>query len=116
MRIVLDKLRLCIHNRFLNYTIFVTRGFDVTYSVAMSVVINLGIPVGVAIMESIIDKFPRKVHLCITLPLSGIAGFAWSMIPANQTILIMAVGFVMAALVYYWSLIVSSVYLPSHSN
>ena len=92
-------------------TIFVTRGFDVTYSVAMSVVINLGIPVGVAIMSALIDKFPRKVHLCITLPLSGIAGFAWSMIPADQTILIMAVGFVMAALVYYWSLIVSSVYL-----
>lgn len=92
-------------------TIFVTRGFDVTCSVAMSVVINLGIPVGVAIMSALIDKFPRKVHLCITLPLSGIAGFAWSMIPADQTILIMAVGFVMAALVYYWSLIVSSVYL-----
>lgn len=92
-------------------TIFVTRGFDVTYSVLMSVVINLGIPVGVAIMSLLIDRFGRKPQLIILLPLSGVCGFAWSLIPADQTILIMAVGFVMAAMVYYWSLIVSSVYL-----
>lgn len=92
-------------------TIFVTRGFDVTYSVAMSVVINLGIPVGVAIMSALVDKFGRKPQLIVMLPLSGICGFAWSFIPADQTILIMAVGFIMAAMVYYWSLIVSSVYL-----
>ena len=92
-------------------TIFVTRGFDVTYSVAMSVVINLGIPVGVAIMSALIDRFGRKPQLIVMLPLSGLCGFAWSFIPADQTILIMAVGFIMAAMVYYWSLIVSSVYL-----
>ena len=92
-------------------TIFVTRGFDVTYSVLMSVVINLGIPAGVAIMSLLIDRFGRKPQLIILLPLSGVCGFAWSLIPADQTILIMAVGFVMAAMVYYWSLIVSSVYL-----
>lgn len=92
-------------------TIFVTRGFDVTYSVAMSVVINFGIPVGVAIMSALIDRFSRKAQLIVMLPLSGICGFAWSFIPADQTILIMVVGFIMAAMVYYWSLIVSSVYL-----
>lgn len=92
-------------------TIFVTRGFDVTYSVLMSVVINLGIPAGVAIMSLLIDRFGRKPQLIILLPLSGVCGFVWSLIPADQTILIMAVGFVMAAMVYYWSLIVSSVYL-----
>lgn len=92
-------------------TIFVTRGFDVTYSVAMSVVINLGIPVGVAIMSALIDRFGRKPQLIVMLPLSGLCGFAWSFIPVDQTILIMAVGFIMAAMVYYWSLIVSSVYL-----
>lgn len=92
-------------------TIFVTRGFDVTMSVAMSVVINLGIPVGVAIMSLMIDKFNRKTLLCSTLVISAIACFGWSSIPANETIAIMAVGFVMAALVYFWSLIVSSVYL-----
>ena len=92
-------------------TIFVTRGFDVTYSVAMSVVINLGIPLGVFIMSMLIDKFGRKPQLIIMLPLSGACGFGWSMIPADQTVLIMAVGFIMAAMVYYWSLIVSSVYL-----
>ena len=92
-------------------TIFVTRGFDVTYSVLMSVVINLGIPVGVFIMSMLIDKFSRKMQLIVMLPLSGVAGLLWSFIPADQTMLIMAVGFVMAAMVYYWSLIVSSVYL-----
>lgn len=92
-------------------TIFVTRGFDVTMSVAMSVVINLGIPVGVAIMSTMIDKYNRKTLLCSTLVISAIACFGWSAIPADQTFLIMGVGFVMAALVYFWSLIVSSVYL-----
>ena len=92
-------------------TIFVTRGFDVTMSVAMSVVINLGIPVGVALMSLVIDKYNRKTLLCSTLVLSAVALFGWSAIPADQTVLIMAVGFVMAALVYFWSLIVSSVYL-----
>ncbi len=92
-------------------TIFVTRGFDVTMSVAMSVVINLGIPVGVFIMSMVIDKFNRKTLLCSTLVISAIACFGWSSIPANETIAIMVVGFIMAALVYFWSLIVSSVYL-----
>ncbi|MDO5334958.1 MAG: MFS transporter [Coriobacteriia bacterium] len=92
-------------------TIFVTRGFDVTMSVAMSVVINLGIPVGVFVMSMVIDKFNRKTLLCSTLVISAIACFAWSSIPANETIIIMVVGFIMAALVYFWSLIVSSVYL-----
>lgn len=77
----------------------------------MSVVINLGIPVGVAIMSALIDRFGRKPQLIVMLPLSGLCGFAWSFIPADQTILIMAVGFIMATMVYYWSLIVSSVYL-----
>lgn len=57
-------------------TIFVTRGFDVTYSVLMSVVINLGIPAGVAIMSLLIDRFGRKPQLIILLPLSGVCGFA----------------------------------------
>ena len=92
-------------------TIFVTRGFDVNMSVAMSVVINLGIPVGVALMSLVIDRFNRKTLLCSTLVISAIACFGWSSIPADQTIAIMAVGFIMAALVYFWSLIVSSVYL-----
>lgn len=92
-------------------TIFVTRGFDVTYSVAMSVVMNLGIPVGVFILSLLIDKFGRKPQLIILLPLSGILGVAWSFVPADQTILIMVLGFIMVAIVYYWSIIVSSVYL-----
>lgn len=92
-------------------TIFVQRGFDVTASVAMSVVINLGIPVGVALMSLVIDKYNRKTLLCSTLVLSAVALFGWSAIPADQTVLVMGVGFVMAALVYFWSLIVSSVYL-----
>lgn len=92
-------------------TIFVTRGFDVNYSVAMSVVINLGIPLGVFLLSCFIDKFGRKPQLIIMMPLSGICGIIWSFIPADQTVLIMIVGFIMAAMVYYWSLICSSVYL-----
>lgn len=92
-------------------TIFVTRGFDVTYSVAMSVVMNLGIPLGVFVLSQLVDRFGRKPQLIILMPLSGILGLAWSFVPADQTALIMALGFIMVAMVYYWSLICSSVYL-----
>ena len=70
-----------------------------------SVVMNLGIPLGVFVLSQLVDRFGRKPQLIILMPLSGILGLAWSFVPADQTALIMALGFIMVAMVYYWSLI-----------
>lgn len=93
-------------------TIFVMRGFDVTYSVGMTVVMLLGIPCGVGLMSLLIEKWDRKKQLIVGMLISGVAGILWQMIPADQTILVMLVGFLLCMITYYWSVIVSAVYLP----
>ncbi len=93
-------------------TIFVSRGFDVTYSVAMTAVMQCGIPCGVFLMSCIVEKFNRKPFLCVTLTIVGFAGLIWSQIPADQTIPIMAVGFLLCMCTYCWSACASAVYLP----
>ncbi|AJC12429.1 hypothetical protein JI75_06905 [Berryella intestinalis] len=93
-------------------TIFVSRGFDVTYSVAMTAVMQCGIPCGVFLMSLIVEKFKRKPFICVTLTIVGFAGLIWSQIPADQTVLIMVVGFLLCMCTYCWSVAASAVYLP----
>ncbi|MFR1639612.1 MAG: MFS transporter [Eggerthellaceae bacterium] len=93
-------------------TIFVSRGFDVTYSVALTTIMLLGIPVGVALLSVFVDKLGRKIQLVVGFVLTAIFGFLWTLIPVDQTVLIIVVGFLMTVITYYWSLICSSVYLP----
>lgn len=93
-------------------TIFVQKGLSVQYSTALTTLILVGIPVGVALLSVFVDKFGRKPQLIIGFLGSGILGYLWTLIPIDQVILIVLVGFFMAAWTYYWSLICSSVYLP----
>lgn len=93
-------------------TIFVSRGFDVTYSVALTTIMLLGIPVGVALLSVFVDKLGRKIQLVVGFVLTAIFGFLWALIPVDQAVLIIVVGFLMTVITYYWSLICSSVYLP----
>lgn len=93
-------------------SIFVQRGFDVSYSVAMTAVMQCGIPVGCFVMSMIVEKFNRKPFLCVTLTIVGFAGLLWSQIPADQTIPIMIVGFILCGCTFCWSSCASAVYLP----
>lgn len=93
-------------------TIFVQKGLSVQYSTALTTLILIGIPVGVALLSVFVDKFGRKPQLIIGFLGSGILGYLWTLIPIDQVILIVLVGFFVAAWTYYWSLICSSVYLP----
>lgn len=93
-------------------SIFVSRGFDVGYSTAMTCVMQAGIPCGVFLMSCLVEHFDRKKWFCVMLTIVGFAGLLWSQIPADQTILIMAVGFVLCMLTYGWSTHASAVYLP----
>lgn len=93
-------------------TIFVQRGLDVQFSTAPTTMILIGIPVGIAILSLLVDKWGRKPQLIIGILGSGIIGYLWTLIPVDNFIVIVAVGFFLAAWTNYWGLIASSVYLP----
>ena len=93
-------------------TIFVQRGLDVQFSTALTTMILIGIPVGIAILSLLVDKWGRKPQLIIGILGSGIIGYLWTLIPVDNFIVIVAVGFFLAAWTNYWGLIASSVYLP----
>lgn len=93
-------------------TIFVMRGFDVTYSVAMTVVMQLGIPVGVGLLTLYVEKVNRKTILIVSFILIAILGYGWSLIPADNVALVMAVGFLVCMVTYTNSVTISAIYLP----
>ena len=92
-------------------TIFVMRGFDVTYSTMMTVVMQLGIPVAVGALTFYVEKVNRKTILIVTSVLIAVIGFAWSCIPADQTTLIMFCGFLVCCVTYTNSVTTSAIYL-----
>ena len=93
-------------------TIFVQRGLDVQFATALTTLILIGIPVGIALLSVFVDKFGRKPQLIIGILGSGIIGYLWTLIPVDNPALIVVVGFFLAAWTNYWGLIASSVYLP----
>lgn len=92
-------------------SIFVLKGMDVSLSIGITVVMLVGAPVGIFILSMLADKFNRKPALVVTLIATAICGYLWSLIPVENTGLIMGVGFVLCALVYYYALLACSVYI-----
>lgn len=92
-------------------TIFVLQGLSATASVGISFVMLIGAPVGIFILSFLADKHPRKGGLVVTLLLVAICGYLWSLVPVDQVYLIMAIGFVLCCLAYYYALLGCSVYI-----
>lgn len=92
-------------------SIFVLKGMDVSMSIGITAVMLIGAPVGIWVLSLLADKFDRKPALVVTLILTSICGYLWSLVPVDNIALIMAVGFVLCALVYYYALLACSVYI-----
>lgn len=92
-------------------TIFVLQGLSSTYSIGISFVMLIGAPVGIFILSALADKHPRKGGMIVTLLLVAVCGYLWSLVPVDQVYLIMAIGFVLCCLAYYYSLLACSVYI-----
>lgn len=92
-------------------TIFVMRGFDVTYSTAMTVVMQLGIPVGAFLLSFYVDKVDRTTILIVSLVLCAIGGFLWSCIPSQEVAAIMLCGFLLEVVTIANSVTISAIYL-----
>ena len=71
----------------------------------------IGAPVGIFILSFLADKHSRKGGLIVTLLLVAVCGYLWSLVPVDQVALIMAIGFVLCCLAYYYSLLACSVYI-----
>lgn len=90
-------------------TVFVMQGIDTTKSIFMTFIMLLGAPFGIFLLSVFGNKHPRKVGMVVALLLLAIAGPVWSM--QKDPTVIMATGFVLCTICYYYSLLACSVYL-----
>ncbi len=92
-------------------TVLKANGFDVNMSTVLTVVIQLGIPVGVGLLTFYVEKVNRKTILIATYVLIAIVGPIWAMLPADNTILIMIIGFLLCVCTFTNSVTTSAIYL-----
>ena len=92
-------------------TILTKNGFDPHMSTTLTVVMQLGIPVGVGLLTFYVEKVNRKVILCTTYVLIAIIGPIWASLPTDNTALIMFVGFLLCVCTFTNSVTTAAIYL-----
>ncbi len=92
-------------------TILTKNGFDPHMSTTLTVVMQLGIPVGVGLLTFYVEKVNRKVILCTTYVLIAIIGPIWASLPTENTALIMFVGFLLCVCTFTNSVTTAAIYL-----
>ncbi len=114
----LTAMFLCFTMNVLVYTIISwtpsilkANGFDVHLSTTMTVVMQLGIPVGVGALTFYVEKVNRKTILIVTFILVAILGPIWSMVPTDNPGLVMFLGFLICVCTFTNSVTISAIYL-----
>jgi putative MFS transporter len=92
-------------------TILSHNGFDVNMATTLTVVMQLGIPVGVGALTFYVEKVNRKTILIVTYILIAIMGPVWAALPTDNTGLIMLFGFLLCVCTFTNSVTVSAIYL-----
>lgn len=92
-------------------TILVAKGFDTSMSTLMTVVMQLGIPVGVGALTFYIEKLNRKTILIGSYLAVAILGPIWSLLPTDNTALIMGFGFLVCVFTFTNSVTTAAIYL-----
>lgn len=92
-------------------TILKANGFDVSLSTLMTVVMQLGIPVGVGLLTFYVEKVNRKTILIVTYIAIAILGPIWSLLPTNHPELVMAFGFLVCVFTFTNSVTTAAIYL-----
>ena len=77
----------------------------------MTVIMQLGIPVGVGALTFYVEKVNRKTILIATYVLIAILGPVWALMPTDQPVLVMIVGFFVCVCTFTNSVTTASVYL-----
>ena len=92
-------------------TILKANGFDINMSVTLTVVMQLGIPVGVGLLTFYVEKVNRKTILMVTYVLVAICGPIWASLPTDNTVLIMVFGFFLCVFTFTNSVTTAAIYL-----
>ena len=92
-------------------TILKANGFDTSLSTLMTVVMQLGIPVGVGLLTFYVEKVNRKTILIVTYILIAVLGPVWSMLPTDQPWLVMGFGFLVCVFTFTNSVTTAAIYL-----
>lgn len=92
-------------------TILKANGFDTSLSTLMTVVMQLGIPVGVGALTFYVEKVNRKTILIVTYVLIAILGPIWAMLPTDQPALVMGFGFLVCVCTFTNSVTTAAIYL-----
>ena len=89
----------------------VAKGFDTSMSTLMTVVMQLGIPVGVGALTFYVEKVNRKTILIGSYLAVAILGPIWSLLPTDNTALIMGFGFLVCVFTFTNSVTTAAIYL-----
>lgn len=92
-------------------TILSHNGFDVNMATTLTVVMQLGIPVGVGALTFYVEKVNRKTILIVTYILIAIMGPVWASLPTDNTGLIMFFGFLLCVCTFTNSVTTAAIYL-----
>lgn len=92
-------------------TILVSKGFDTNMSTLMTVVMQLGIPVGVGALTFYVEKVNRKTILIGSYIAIAILGPIWSLLPTDNVALVMGFGFLVCVFTFTNSVTSAAIYL-----
>ena len=92
-------------------TILYAKGLDTSLATLVTVVNQLGIPVGVGLLTFYVEKVNRKTILIVTYVLVAILGPVWSMLPVENTALVMLFGFFVCVFTFTNSVTTAAIYL-----
>lgn len=92
-------------------TILSHNGFDTSMATTLTVVMQLGIPVGVGALTFYVEKVNRKTILIVTYILIAIMGPVWASLPTSNTGLIMFFGFLLCVCTFTNSVTTAAIYL-----
>ena len=92
-------------------TILRANGFDTSLATLTTVVMQMGIPIGVGLLTFYVEKVNRKVILIGSYIAVAILGPVWAMLPTDNVALIMGFGLLVCVFTFTNSVTTAAIYL-----
>ena len=92
-------------------TILRANGFDTSLATLTTVVMQMGIPIGVGLLTFYVEKVNRKVILIGSYLAVAILGPVWAMLPTDNVALIMGFGLLVCVFTFTNSVTTAAIYL-----
>lgn len=92
-------------------TILRANGFDTSLATLTTVVMQMGIPIGVGLLTFYVEKVNRKTILIVSYIAVAILGPVWAMLPTDNVALIMGFGLLVCVCTFTNSVTTAAIYL-----